>query len=209
MIAHVVELPCHLVESQHSLPLLFDLTESCCCHEVPRARLLSSSLVYPPFVAVSHLILGPAQEQRLVKRESLLAQASPTYNLSCRISHRSCLLYPIYPPSQSVSQSVSHSVNTALAHLRSFLPCAGHAIDNPQSAQASANVNSHALASHHPRPLPSPAHIHSDTHIAITWPQTTKTGRIDLYTQPTWSKTSTLRQATACCMLSLHAEPDD
>lgn len=111
--------------------------------------------------------------------------------------------------SQSVSQSVSHSVNTALAHLRSFLPCAGHAIDNPQSAQASANVNSHALASHHPRPLPSPAHIHSDTHIAITWPQTTKTGRIDLYTQPTWSKTSTLRQATACCMLSLHAEPDD
>lgn len=131
MIAHVVELPCHLVELQHSLPLPFDLAESCCCHEVPRARLLSSSLVFPPFVAVSHLILGPAQEQRLVKRESLLAQASPTYNLSCRISHRSCLLYPICPRSQSVSQSVSHSVNTALAHRRSFLPCAGHAIDNP------------------------------------------------------------------------------
>lgn len=121
MIAHVVELPCHLVESQHSLPLLFDLTESCCCHEVPRARLLSSSLVYPPFVAVSHLILGPAQEQRLVKRESLLAQASPTYNLSCCISHRSCLLYPIYPPSQSVSQSVIQSTRRLRIFAPSFL----------------------------------------------------------------------------------------
>lgn len=149
----------------------------------------------------SHLILGPAQEQRLVKRESLLAQASPTYYLSRRIPHRACISYHIYRPSQSV--------NTALAHHRSFgwlpfLPSAGHdtdPIDNPRSAQA--NVNSHALASHHPRPLPSSAHIHSNTYINIIWPQTTKTGRIDLYNPAEWSKTSTLRQETACCMRSL------
>jgi hypothetical protein len=175
---------------------------------VTRFPALACSLVpsrRPTLAAVRHLILGSAQEQRLVKRESLLAQASPTYYcLSRCIPHRTCI---------SISILLRITVSRPTRRLRIIAPSSGfpsfprqattptHPIDNPQSAHS--NVDRRALASHHPRPLPSPAHIHRDSCIDITWSQTTKRGRIDLHHPPIWSKTSTLRPGTPYCTRTL------
>lgn len=112
----------HSPESLHSFSLSFIVAGSCpWSRDSPRSLAPSTRLdVSPTFVAVTRS-LARHRNQRLVKRESLLAQASPTHHLFRRICHRTCISYL---SSVAVGRSVSQlgACASSLLPLASFLP---------------------------------------------------------------------------------------
>jgi hypothetical protein len=103
--------------------------------------------LWPSHIPWSHLVLGPAQEQRLVKRESLLAHASPAHCLSHRVSHCNCT------STTHRNQSVSRHGACASSFLRQATAQTLSITPSPRTATPTATHQLHATHDrcHRPR----------------------------------------------------------